>query len=125
MSFEMAVVRWPSKTDHGLLSTRQTRTGVRMKKLLLTSIAALFLATGAAQAEPCVGGLGTQHTSDTRGIWQCGDVCVRVYGNAPKRYVEIDGVDKDVHFKWGYSKTDPFKATLNGRRCKSLPQTYD
>jgi hypothetical protein len=62
----------------------------------------------------------TLHTSDTRGIWQCGNVCVRVFGNAPKRYVTIDGVDKDVHFKWSYPK-----ATLNGKQCKVLDQTYD
>jgi hypothetical protein len=86
-------------------------------KLLLSGIAVLFLATGTAQArEPC----DTLHTSDTRGIWRCGDVCVRVFGNAPNRYVTFDGVDNVVQFKWKNRE-----ASLNGKRCKFLPQSYE
>jgi len=93
-----------------------------MKKLLLTGIAALFLATGTANTrEPC----DTLHTSDTRGTWQCGNVCVRVFGNAPNRFVTFDGIDpydKPLRFKAGPTyKT----ASLNGKQCKALEQTYD
>jgi hypothetical protein len=96
-----------------------------MKILLLTGIAALFLATGMVTS--ALARCDTLHTSDTRGIWQCGDVCVRVYGNAP-REVTIDGVGGkwggNVTYKWSYRKI-PFEASLNGKRCKMLEQTYD
>src|SRR5262249_53009879 len=89
----------------------------RIPEWLATGIAALFLATGTAQArEQC----DTLHTSDSRGIWQCGNVCVRVFGNAPNRYVTFDGVDNAVNFKWRFPK-----ASLNGKRCKLLAETYD
>ena len=67
----------------------------------------------------------TLHTSDTRGIWQCGNVCVRVFGNAPKRYLTVDGVDpykEVIRFKAGPTYEN---ATLNGKKCKALNQTYD
>jgi hypothetical protein len=94
----------------------------QMKKLFLTGIAVLCLATVTANArEPC----DTLHTSDTRGIWQCGNVCVRVFGNAPNRYVTFDGIDpydKALRFKAGPTYKN---ASLNGKQCKALEQTYD
>jgi hypothetical protein len=94
-----------------------------MKKLLLASVAALFLATGAAHAETKC---DTEHTSDTRRIWQCGSVCVKIYGNPGHREIAIDGVDwpaaADIHLHF---YRDPSKASLNGKQCKELPQTYD
>jgi hypothetical protein len=79
----------------------------QMKKLFLTGIAVLCLATGIANArEPC----DTLHTSDT----QCGNVCVRVFGNVPNRYVTFDGIDpydKALRFKAGPTYKN---ASLNG-----------
>jgi hypothetical protein len=94
-----------------------------MKKLLLTGVAALLLATGAARAYEC----DTTHTSDLRGIWQCGKICVTTHGPPLNRSLEIDDfVQGDsgggsIDFRFKYSKG---KATLNGKQCKSLPQTY-
>ena len=99
-------------------------------RALLTGIAALFLATGAAHAtEEC----DTTHTSDMRRIFKCGDVCVHIMGNPPSRYLTFDGVKdagmKDdkigsgrfrLTFKWKINT-----ASLNGKQCKELPQTYD
>jgi len=69
----------------------------------------------------------TLHTSDSRGKWQCGNVCVYVLGNSPRQVI-IDNVDSywggEVHFKWSYKKA-PFAASLNGKRCKMLKETYD
>ena len=105
----------------------------------ISLIAALFLATGAAHADPSC---DTEHTSDTQGIWQCGNVCVRLYGHCdggPLCSIEVHGLENFKRagpylfksergglysFKWSY-KTYPFEASLNGKRCKMLKQTYD
>src|SRR5262245_65086840 len=58
------------------------------------------------------------HTSDLRGIWQCGDVCVYRYGNLPSRTFTIDGANDRVIFEFKREV-----ATLNGKRCKPLEQT--
>jgi hypothetical protein len=86
---------------------------------------AMFLATGTTHASvEC----DTLHTSDTRQIWRCGEVCVRAMGNPPY-YITFDNVKRSgyiVHlgaFKWkqGGAQT----ATLGGKRCQTLGQTYD
>jgi len=68
----------------------------------------------------------TEHTSDSRGKWQCGKICVSVFGNSPRQVV-IDNVPSywggAVNFKWSYKKA-PFEASLNGKRCKMLGETY-
>ncbi len=68
----------------------------------------------------------TTHTSDLRRIWQCDDVCVHIFGNPPY-YITFDGVKdgkivRSGTFEW---KKDADTASLNGKRCKKLPQTYD
>jgi len=97
-----------------------------MKQLLLTSVAALFLATGTAHAgEKC----DTTHTSDLRGIWQCGDICIHRYGNPANRSFVISGmwnqtsIKDDVTYVFVFRKDDT--AIINGKRCKPLAQTYD
>jgi len=90
-----------------------------MKKTLLTSIAALFLATGAAQALDC----DTTHTSDLHAVWQCGDACVRLLGPPLNRQLVMDFNDDAARYRTVF-KRNLGKATLNGKRCKSLPQTY-
>jgi len=68
----------------------------------------------------------TTHTSDLRRIWQCDDVCVHIFGNPPY-YIAFDGVrdGKIVRpgtFEW---KKNADTASLNGKRCKQLPQSQD
>jgi hypothetical protein len=54
---------------------------------------------------------------------------VSIFGNAPNRQVVIDGVGSKwggaVNFKWSYRKLSRFEASLNGKRCKLLNETYD
>jgi hypothetical protein len=94
-----------------------------MKRLLLVSIATLFLAPGTARAHEC----DTEHTSDLRNIWQCGKICVTTHGPPLNRSLSIDDFVQgesgggSIDFRFKYSKG---KATLNGKQCKSLPQTY-
>src|SRR5262249_53313937 len=101
-----------------------------MKKTLLTSIASLFLATGAAHATPIY-------------KWQCGQYTVILHASsvgAPETqryaYIMFKALfppGQDVHFKWPHSGApklidDPTeedwavftggKAFLNGKRCK-------
>src|SRR5262249_44420700 len=68
----------------------------------------------------------TTYTSDLRRIWQCDDVCVHIFGNPPY-YIAFDGVrdGKIVRpgtFEW---KKNADTASLNGKRCKQLPQSQD
>jgi hypothetical protein len=101
-----------------------------MKKILLTSVAALFLATGmvALADERC----DTRHTSDSRGQWRCGDVCVRQFGNNGDRIIYIgqdqksgrSGVTDDMTFVIkGGRGIGPTTVMMNGKRCKYLEQT--
>jgi len=100
-----------------------------MKKLLLTSIAALFLATGTAQASPIY-------------KWQCGKHAVTIQYKPPWQtsdgesfyaYIQFEPrfPSDDIHFKWDRNKLNVKeipdgdwptytggKAWLNGKRCK-------
>jgi hypothetical protein len=98
-----------------------------MLKMLLTGVAALFLATGTAYAGEK--GCDTTHTSDTRGIWKCGNVCIRRWGNEGDRGFTI-GLDQGDLGRSGLKDDVTFvvkqnTVMLNGKRCKPLEQTYD
>jgi hypothetical protein len=96
-----------------------------MKRLFLTSVAALFLATGTAHADE---GCDTQHTSDLRGLWRCGDVCINRYGNQGDRMFQIYGARDKAKSGIKDAVTFVFKSytvTMNGKQCKPLEQTYD
>jgi hypothetical protein len=95
-------------------------------KLFLTGIAALFLATGTVNAGEK--GCDTTHTSDTRGIWQCGNVCIRRWGNEGDRAFTI-GMDQGGLGRTGLKDDVTFvvkqnTVMMNGKRCKPLEQTY-
>ena len=96
-----------------------------MLKMLLTSVALLFLAPGTANAgEKC----DTTHTSDLRGIWQCGDICIHRYGNPANRSFVISGMWNQTSIKDSATYVFVFRqntAVINGKRCKPLAQTYD
>jgi hypothetical protein len=71
-------------------------------------------------------GCDTLHTSDTRGIWRCGDACVRRWGNEGDRGFTIGReqgrtglTDKMTFVVRGNT------VMMNGKRCKPLPQTFD
>ena len=98
-----------------------------IKKLLLAAVAALLLATGTAHAGEK--GCDTTHTSDTRGIWQCGNVCIRRWGNEEDRAFTI-GMDQGGLGRTGLKDDVTFvvkqnTVMMNGKRCKPLAQTYD
>ena len=106
-----------------------------MKKLLFTvSVVALFLATGMVTSALADERCDTLHTSDARGQWRCGDVCVRQYGNNGDRSFQIgqdhksgrSGVTDDMTFViQGGRGIRPSTVMMNGKRCKYFEQTYD
>jgi hypothetical protein len=103
------------------------RVEMRSIRHLLTGGAALLLATGAANAgEKC----DTTHTSDLRGIWQCGDICIHRYGNPANRSFQISGMWNKTTIKDNANLAFVFRGKtdtviINGKRCKELKQTYD
>jgi hypothetical protein len=105
-----------------------------MKRLFLTGVAALFLATGMVTSALADERCDTLHTSDARGQWRCGTVCVRQYGNNGDRSFQIgqdhksgrSGVTDDMTFViQGGRGIRPSTVMMNGKRCKYLEQTYD
>jgi hypothetical protein len=89
---------------------------------------AVMFASDADAGEKC----NTTHTSDLRGVWQCGNTCVYRHGNLDvyrqghlvegigARVLTIDGTTDFVRFELKGNV-----ATLNGKRCKWLEQTFD
>jgi hypothetical protein len=103
-------------------------------KLLLSGTAALFVATGMVTSALADERCDTLHTSDARGQWRCGDVCVRQHGNNGDRSFQIgqdhksgrSGVTDDMTFViQGGRGIRPSTVMMNGKRCKYLEQTYD
>jgi|SRR6516162_860399 hypothetical protein len=130
-----------------------------MRRLLLAGIAALSV-LGASAAEECkpgspncicdneetgngcylehqppAGSTCALHTSDFKGAWQCGNVCVRRSGNPGDRAFTIDRIIGNRRTGLGdpIAGNDPpftltikgWVATMNGKRCKLLSQTYN
>jgi hypothetical protein len=68
----------------------------------------------------------TTHTSDLRAVLRCGKVCVHLRGPSHSRSLEVDNFDQGDDGGGRFSfKLEKGIATLNGKRCKVLPQTYD
>jgi hypothetical protein len=81
----------------------------------IAGVAALFLATGTAQAQTC----DTEHTSDKRGQWRCHNLCI---------YRFSSGIQLDFDHQMPSTQSLALKisgrnATLNGKPCKYLEQT--
>jgi hypothetical protein len=95
-----------------------------------------ILTTLLASGAPACGELQHTHTSNLRRVWQCGDVCVRLWGNPGHRSLSFDGMTNDgtklldgrkFLFEWRWKRTVGVEivATLNGKQCKELQHTYD
>ena len=85
--------------------------------------------------QPPAGSTCALHTSDFKGAWQCGNVCVRRSGNPGDRAFIIDRIIENRRTGLGdpIAGNDPpftltikgWVATMNGKRCKLLSQTYN
>src|SRR5260370_877905 len=86
-----------------------------MKKTLLTGIAALLLATGAA------------HASIYPVDFQCGDIRIRIQTfSATKRYsIFIDSIPSHENTETTTLSWDDTTPILNGVRCKSIDDKED
>src|SRR5262249_25371119 len=96
----------------------------------LAILTTLLANAAPAHAESC-----STHTSDLRRVWQCGDVCVRLWGNPGHRSLSFDGMTDDgtklldgrkFLFEWRWKRTvgGETAATLNGKQCKELQHIY-